>query len=95
SLDGREGKQAETLIKYAPYIAKEAEEVEKFRKLERREIPENFSYIGIAGLRREYGEKLEKIRPATLAQALRIPGMSLSAISVLEVALKKSMVGKE
>ena len=94
SLHGREGRQAETLIKYEGYIAKESDDVEKFRKLEKREIPRDFSYSGIAGLRREYAEKLERIRPATLAQALRIPGMSLSAISVLEVALKKSADNK-
>ena len=49
----------------------------------------DFDYNGVAGLRREYVEKLGKIRPSTLGQALRIPGMTMSAINVLDVAIKK------
>ncbi len=88
-LDGRVSRQVETMIKYSGYIAKQNEDVEKFKKLENRKIPEDFSYIGIAGLRREYAEKLEKIRPKTLGQALRIPSMTMSAVSIIDVAIKK------
>lgn len=89
-LEGRAALQAETIIKYSGYIAKQNEDVARFARFEKRKIPADFSYKGIAGLRREYAEKLEKIRPSTLGQALRIPGMSLAAAAILDVALKKA-----
>lgn len=88
-LEGRVASQVETEIKYSGYIAKQKEDVEKFRKLEKRKIPDDFSYIGIAGLRREYAEKLEQIKPKTLGQALRIPSMTMSAVSIIDIAIKK------
>lgn len=89
AMDGRSGKQVETLIKYSDYILKESQDVEKFRKLEKRKIPFDMVYKGISSLRREYIEKLDKIRPTTLGQALRIPGMSPAAVSILDVAIEK------
>lgn len=88
-IDGRAGKQVETLIKYSDYILKESQDVEKFKKLEKRKIPSDMVYKGISGLRREYIEKLDKIRPTTLGQALRIPGMSPAAVSILDIAIEK------
>ncbi len=89
SLDGKLANQVETIIKYSGYIAKQNEDIEKFKKLETKIIPDDFSYSNIAGLRREYVEKLEKIRPKTLGQALRIPSMNMSAITIIDIALKK------
>ena len=89
SLDGKLASQVETIIKYSGYIAKQNEDIEKFKKLETKIIPDDFSYCNIAGLRREYVEKLEKVRPKTLGQALRIPSMNMSAITIIDIALKK------
>ena len=89
-LSGRAAYQVETVIKYSGYIAKQNDDVLKFARLEKRKIPADFSYKGIAGLRREYAEKLEKIRPSTLGQAMRIPGMSFAAAAIIDVALKKA-----
>ena len=89
SLTGRQAKQIETIIKYSGYISLQEEDIKKYKSLEDKKIPDNFDYSNIPGLRREYKEKLSKIKPKTLGQALRIPGMSMSAISILEIAINK------
>ena len=89
NLQSRAAKQVETIIKYSGYIAMQNDDVEKFKKLENRKIPQDFDYTKVAGLRREYIEKLSEIKPLTIGQAMRIPGMSMSAASVLDVAVKK------
>ena len=80
----------ETEVKYAGYIAQQARQIERLRRAETRCIPEGFSYAGIPGLSREIREKLERIRPLTLGQAARIPGVTPAAISVLDVYLSLS-----
>lgn len=89
TLTGRQAKQVETIIKYSGYINQQEEEIKKYKTLEDKKIPEYFDYSNISGLRREYREKLSHIKPKTLGQALRIPGMSMSAISILEIAINK------
>ncbi len=89
TLTGRAAKQVETIIKYSGYISLQEEEIKKYKSLEDKKIPDDFDYSNIAGLRREYREKLGKIKPKTLGQALRIPGMSISAVSILEIAINK------
>lgn len=89
ALTGRAAKQVETIIKYSGYISLQEEDIKKYKSLENKKIPYNFDYSNIAGLRREYREKLSKIKPKTLGQALRIPGMSMSAVSILEIAINK------
>ncbi len=89
TLTGRAAKQVETIIKYSGYISLQKEEIKKYKSLEDKKIPDDFDYSNIAGLRREYREKLGKIKPKTLGQALRIPGMSISAVSILEIAINK------
>ena len=89
SLTGRAAKQVETIIKYSGYISLQEEDIKKYKTLEDKKIPADFDYSNISGLRREYREKLTKIKPKTLGQALRIPGMSISAISILEIAMNK------
>ncbi len=88
-ITGRAAKQVETLIKYAGYIAQQNEDVERSIEMEERKIPDDFIYEGVAGLRREAIEKLNRIRPRTLGQALRISGMSHATISVLDIAIEK------
>ena len=71
SLTGRSAKQVETIIKYEGYISLQEEDIKKYKTLENKKIPDNIDYTKIAGLRREYVEKLSKIRPKTIGQALR------------------------
>lgn len=94
-LIGRKAKQVETLIKYSGYINMQNEDIKKYKSLEDKKIPDSFDYGNISGLRREYREKLTNIKPKTLGQALRIPGMSLSAISIIEIAINKEKRNNE
>lgn len=86
-LEGRKARQVEIKIKYAGYI--ESSKEYDTEDIEEIVIPENFSYDNISGLRIEYSEKLKNIKPKTLGQALRIPGMTKTAISVLAVEIHK------
>ncbi len=74
--------------RYAGYIARQELEIERFKKLEGRRIPEAFQYEGLAGLRPEIIEKLKRVRPRTLGQASRISGMTPGAMSVLLIHLR-------
>ena len=77
--------QAEILIKYAGYIQKEEESVEKISRLENIKIPPKFNYSKIKSISSEGREKLGKIKPLTIGQASRISGVSPSDISVILV----------
>ena len=81
--------QVEIMIKYEGYIKKAYKEAEKLQKLEEKEIPEDIDYKKIINLASEAKQKLEKIRPKTIAQASRISGVNPVDISVLSVYLKK------
>jgi len=73
----------ETAIKYEGYLRQQEREVEKLRKAEAKRIPADLEYSGIPGLSREIIEKLSKVRPSSIAQASRIPGVTPAAISIL------------
>ncbi len=77
----------ETEAKYAGYIAQQSRHIQKMKESERRPIPSAFGYRTIPGLSREVGEKLERVRPETLGQAARIPGVTPAAIAILDVYL--------
>jgi tRNA uridine 5-carboxymethylaminomethyl modification enzyme len=77
----------ETEIKYAGYMEQQDRLVQRLRDSESRRIPTWFQYRGLPGLSREIYEKLERVRPATLGQASRIPGVTPAAIAVLDVHL--------
>ena len=81
--------EIELQVKYAGYIKRQQEQVERFRKLERIELPEDFSYKGLPGLSNEVVEKLSTIQPRSLGQAARISGVTPAAIAVLQVHLKR------
>jgi tRNA uridine 5-carboxymethylaminomethyl modification enzyme len=81
--------QVELEIKYAGYIKKQEELVERFRRMEQVRIPEDMSYQDTPGLSNEIKEKLSTIRPMTLGQATRISGVTPAAISILMVQLKR------
>jgi tRNA uridine 5-carboxymethylaminomethyl modification enzyme len=73
----------ETNIKYEGYLRQQEREVEKLRKAESKRLPADMNYEGMAGLSREIVEKLTRIRPQSIAQASRIPGITPAAISIL------------
>jgi tRNA uridine 5-carboxymethylaminomethyl modification enzyme len=77
----------ETETKYAGYMAQQQRQVAHLRQSEGRQIPIDFDYEGIPGLSREVGQKLARVRPETLGQAARIPGVTPAAIAVLDVYL--------
>ena len=77
----------ETEIKYEGYLVQQLRSIEKIRRAEKRKIPADFLYEGIAGLSNEIVEKMERVRPATLGQAARIPGVTPAAISILNLHL--------
>ena len=79
--------QAEIEIKYAGYIEKEKRNADKLKRLENIKIPKNFNFDELASLSFEAKEKLNKLRPNTLAQASRISGINPSDISVLLVSM--------
>lgn len=81
--------QVEIEIKYSGYIERQGMEVEKFRSMEDKRIPEKFNYESIPGLRTESRLKLQSIRPATLGQASRISGVSPADISLVMVWMKR------
>ncbi|HBY98883.1 MAG TPA: tRNA uridine-5-carboxymethylaminomethyl(34) synthesis enzyme MnmG, partial [Chloroflexi bacterium] len=86
--------QVEIQAKYAGYIEKQQLEVNRMRRLEDRRIPDDFSYEGLSGLRREALEKLTRIRPATVGQASRITGVNPADVSVLLVHLERHRNGR-
>ncbi len=78
-------KSVETEIKYAGYLDQQRRSMEKLKAAETRVIPEDFVYAGLSGLSRELQEKLSKIRPSTIGQASRIPGVTPAALTLLSV----------
>lgn len=81
--------QVEINAKYDGYIKKAYKEVEKLSRLEEKQIPDDIDYQKVANLASEARQKLEKIRPKTIAQASRISGVNPVDISVLTIYLKK------
>ncbi len=81
--------EVETEVKYSGYIEKQKREVEKFKKWENMKLPADLNYYEIPGLSNEIREKLTRHRPESIGQALRIPGVTPSAISAIQIYLKK------
>ena len=81
--------QIDIHIKYDGYIKRQQKQVEQFRKLENKKIPENINYDEIKSLRIEAAQKLKQYRPVSIGQASRISGVSPADISVLLVYLEQ------
>ena len=81
--------QIEIYLKYKGYIEKSYKEAEKMLKLEKKQIPKNIDYNKIKNIANEAKQKLNEVRPSTIAQAIRISGVNPSDISILSVYLKK------
>jgi tRNA uridine 5-carboxymethylaminomethyl modification enzyme len=82
----------ETEFKYAGYIAQQEKQIKRLEGSENRQIPEEFNYEGIPGLSKEIQQKLGRVRPITLGQARRIPGVTPAAIAIVDVYLTMAAV---
>ena len=81
--------QVEVRAKYAGYIERQQDEIERARRHEETALPGDLNYGELAGLSHEVRQKLAEARPATLGQAGRLPGVTPAAVSILLVHLKK------
>jgi len=82
----------ETETKYRGYISQQERQIDRLKDSERRQIPGNFVFVTIPGISREVGERLERVRPVTLGQAARIPGVTPAAVAILDVYLSLASV---
>jgi tRNA uridine 5-carboxymethylaminomethyl modification enzyme len=83
SLSREEARRVETDFKYEGYLQQQEKQLERMKRAEARHIPEWFDYRKVSGLSREVVEKLTKVRPLTLGQASRIPGITPAAVSLV------------
>ena len=83
----------ETEFKYAGYLARQQAVVERTRRQERQAIPPGFRYDGVPGLSREVVERLTETRPRTLGQALRVPGVTPAAVTIIAARAARNEAG--
>ena len=76
-------------LKYEGYITRQLKQVEQYKKLEKRKIPDDINYDDVNSLRTEARQKLKEVKPINIGQASRISGVSPADISVLLIYLKK------
>lgn len=81
--------QVNIYIKYEGYLQRQMKQVEQFKKLEQRKIPENVDYDSVPSLRIEARQKLKQYQPSSIGQASRLAGVSPADISVLLIYLEK------
>ncbi len=79
----------ENMIKYEGYVARQEKEILKFKQQEKRKIPSDLDFSQIKGISKEGGEKLKKVRPESIGQALRIPGISACDVTLVSIYLQK------
>ena len=89
ALSPAQWKAIETEVKYAGYLKQQQRQIERLQRAEARRIPTNFQYSGLPGLSREAVEKMERVRPQTLGQAGRIPGITPAALAVVNLHLDR------
>ncbi|WP_334179688.1 tRNA uridine-5-carboxymethylaminomethyl(34) synthesis enzyme MnmG [Pseudoxanthomonas sp.] len=88
--DAQVAEQVEIGVKYAGYLDRQRDEIERQQRNESTPIPMGFDFAGVRGLSAEVQQKLERVRPETVGQAQRIPGMTPAAISLLLVHLERA-----
>jgi tRNA uridine 5-carboxymethylaminomethyl modification enzyme len=88
--DAKVAEQVEIGVKYAGYLDRQREEIERQQRHENTAIDAAFDYASVRGLSAEVQQKLERVRPQTIGQAQRIPGMTPAAISLLLVHLERA-----
>ena len=94
AADRRVIEEIEIRIKYAGYIKKAEESVAKMKKMEAKKIPDNIDFDAIDGLATEAHQKLDKIRPETIAQATRISGVNPADIAILSIYIERGKIAK-
>ena len=87
--DAKVAEQVEIGVKYAGYLDRQRDEIARQQRHETTQIPDAFDYANVRGLSAEVQQKLERVRPQTIGQAQRIPGMTPAAISLLLVHLAR------
>ena len=90
-VDSRAAEQLEIQCKYAGYIGRQREEIDRRQAQEALRLPADFDFEHIRGLSAEVREKLVRVRPATIGQAARIPGVTPAAVSLLLIHLKRRL----
>jgi tRNA uridine 5-carboxymethylaminomethyl modification enzyme len=85
---GWELKSVETALKFEGYLVQQRRQMDQLRAAEAKSIPDGFDYQALSGLSTEMREKLTRVRPVTLGQAARIPGVTPAAMSLLLVHLE-------
>lgn len=88
--DAQVAEQVEIGVKYAGYLDRQRDEIERQQRNESTPIPTDFDFAGVRGLSAEVQQKLERVQPETIGQAQRIPGMTPAAISLLLVHLERA-----
>lgn len=88
-LSQEEAAEVEITVKYAGYIRRQEDGVARLQHIEKTRLPQNLDYGAVAGLSREVQEKLTMIKPFSLGQAARIPGVTPAALSLLAIHLKR------
>ncbi len=89
-IEPRIASEVETRVKYAGYIERQEREVERIKRLETLRLPQDLDYGSIHGLTTEVREKLTRVRPLSLGQASRIPGITPAALMAVHIHLKRS-----
>lgn len=95
NISRRTGNLVEVQIKYEGYIKKQEQQVERFKKLENKRIPEDINYSEIQGIRLEARQKLDEFKPMSLGQASRLAGVYPADVNVLMIYLEKIRRKKE
>jgi tRNA uridine 5-carboxymethylaminomethyl modification enzyme len=89
-LEDEVREQVNIQIKYEGYIKRQQQQVEQFKKLEARRIPDDINYDDVMGLRIEARQKLSQVRPVSIGQAGRISGVSPADVNMLLVHLERA-----
>ncbi|RBO86255.1 tRNA uridine-5-carboxymethylaminomethyl(34) synthesis enzyme MnmG [Marinomonas aquiplantarum] len=95
SVDEQVSEQVQITVKYAGYIARQAEDIERLRRQENTPLPADLDYSQMEGLSNEIKQKLNEARPESLAAASRIQGVTPAAVSLLLIHLKKRAIAKK
>jgi tRNA uridine 5-carboxymethylaminomethyl modification enzyme len=85
----------ETMYRYEGYLKRQGESVERLKRQESRVIPQDFEFAGIPGLSRESVERLSTVRPETVGQALRIPGITAAAVALVAAHVSGALSARE
>ncbi len=95
SVDEQVSEQVQIAVKYAGYISRQAEDIERLRRQENTKLPDDLDYSSMEGISNEVKQKLNQLRPETLAAASRIQGITPAAVSLLLVHLKKRAIARK